>query len=315
MPRVFSVAPRPRVRRCVAAEEATVGVEIRRRVGADRAPAAARGTARGGSGRAARGPGGGARVSAGSRLVSLPALVVGLAGLLLWDLLVRSGAVASFLLPPPAEVARALWGAATDGLLWRYARTTVIESLAGFALGSAVALPVGYGIAHSRLLARALEPYLAASQAVPAVALAPLLVLWLGYGLAPVAVLCALIVFFPTVVNTALGIRTLDREVLDAARVDGADRWALLRGFEVPLALPSILAGLRTSLTLSVTGAVVGEFVLGDRGLGGLLTIARGNFDTPLVFATIVTLTLLAAGLYGAARLVERRLIWWEEED
>ncbi len=129
--------------------------------------------------------------------------------------------------------------------------------------------------------------------------------LWLGYGLPPVALLCALIVFFPMVVNTTLGLRQLDRDILNAARVDGAGRWSLLWNIQAPLALPTVLAGLRTSVALSVTGAVVGEFVLGDQGLGGLLTIARGNFDTPLVFATLFTLALLTAALYGCARLVE----------
>jgi NitT/TauT family transport system permease protein len=169
----------------------------------------------------------------------------------------------------------------------------------------AVAVPLGYGIARSRLLARALEPFVAASQALPAVAIAPLLVLWLGYGLKAIAVLCALIVFFPMVVNTAVGIRTLDREILDAARVDGAGFWPLLLHFELPLALPVILAGLRTALTLSITGAVVGEFVIGDRGLGGLLTIARGNFDTPLAFATIAMLMVLASCMYAIAWALE----------
>jgi NitT/TauT family transport system permease protein len=243
----------------------------------------------------------------------LPPLVVGLLLLGLWELLVVTGSVRPFLLPAPADVARAFWRALESGLLWRYAQVTLKESLAGFALGSAVALPLGYGIARSRLLARAVEPYLAASQAVPAVAIAPLMVLWLGYGLEPVAVLCALIVFFPTVVTTALGIRTLDQDILDAARVDGAGWWPRLAHFEAPLAFPAIMAGLRTSLTLSITGAVVGEFVLGDQGLGGLLTIARGNFDTPLVFATIFTLMLLAAALYSVARLIERKLSYLEE--
>ena len=237
----------------------------------------------------------------------LPPIVVGLLLLGGWDLLVRGGTVEPYLLPAPVDVAERFWGALTDGLLLRYGRTTLQESIVGFLLGAAIAVPVGYGIARSRLLARALEPYPGpASQAVPAVALAPLLVIWLGYGLKSVVVLCALIVFFPAVVNTALGIRTLDREVLDAARVDGAGGWPMLLHFELPLALPSILAGLRTSLTLSVTGAVVGEFVLGDQGLGGLLTIARGNFDTPLVFATLLMLMLLASIMFSIAWLLEQ---------
>lgn len=244
----------------------------------------------------------------------MPALVIGLLVLGLWELLTRTEAVASYLLPAPVDVAEAFWRTARNGLLWRYAQVTLRESVVGFALGATIALPIGYGTARSQLLARALEPYLAASQAVPAVAIAPLLVIWLGYGLRAVVVLCALIVFFPMVVNTALGIRMLDRDVLDAARVDGAGGLPLLWHFELPLALPAILAGLRTSLTLSITGAVVGEFILGDRGLGGLLTIARANFDTPLVFATLIALMLLASTMYGIARLVEWRLIRLLEE-
>ncbi|MDI3341183.1 MAG: ABC transporter permease [Sphaerobacter sp.] len=249
---------------------------------------------------------------ASERLSWWPALTVGLGLLGLWELLARSGVVAGFLLPAPGEVAETFARGVRSGLLWRYTRVTLIESLTGFGLGTLVALPAGYAIARSRLLARALEPYIAASQAVPAIALAPLLVLWLGYGLASVAVLCALIVFFPIVVNTALGIRTLDPDPLDAARVDGAGWLHLLWHIEIPLALPSVLAGMRTALTLSITGAVVGEFVLGDRGLGGLLIIARGNFDTPLVFATLVMLVVLAAAMYGIARLAERWLSYQE---
>jgi NitT/TauT family transport system permease protein len=243
----------------------------------------------------------------------VPALVAGLALLGLWVALTEFDVVAPYLLPKPADVAEAFRRSVASGRMWDYTRTTLTEALAGFALGVAVALPCGYLIARSPLFARAIQPFLAASQAVPAVALAPILVLWLGYGLKSVAVLCALIVFFPMVVNTVLGMRSLDPDILDAARLDGASRWPLLAHIEVPLALPSVLAGMRTALTLSITGAVVGEFVLGDRGLGGLILIARGNFDTPLVFATLLMLMLLASALYGVARLIERRLSYLEE--
>jgi NitT/TauT family transport system permease protein len=243
----------------------------------------------------------------------LPPLVLGLLVLLAWSLVVRAELVADYLLPAPSEVLRVFWQSLKNGLLWQYARPTLIESVEGFIVGSLFGLATGYGIARSGILARMLEPYLAASQAMPAIAVAPLLVLWLGYGLTPVVVLCALIVFFPVHINTALGVRTIDREILDAARVDGAGGWSLLRHFELPLALPSILAGMRAGLTLSITGAVVGEFVIGDRGLGGLLTIARGNFNTPLVFATLLTLALLASVFYGIGRLIERRLSYLED--
>lgn len=239
-------------------------------------------------------------------LGALPALALGALTLLIWQLVTQAGVVNAFLLPAPLDVGRSFWLSLTNGLLTSYAMQTLKESLAGFVLGAVIALPLGYAIARSPLLARASQPYLAASQALPAVAIAPLLVAWVGFGMPPVVILCALISFFPSVITTVLGLRTLDRDVLDAARVEGAGRWTLLWHIELPLALPSILAGLRTSLTLSVTGAVVGEFVLGDQGLGGLLLIARGNLDMPLEFATLLTLALLAAALYGVARLIER---------
>ena len=245
-------------------------------------------------------------------LTTLAPLAVGLAALLIWQSVTQSGAVSVYLLPTPGQVAQAFISALQSGLFARYGLTTLTESLAGFALGAVIALPTGYAIARSRTLAAALEPYMAASQAVPAVALAPLLVLWLPTGLAPIAVLCALIVFFPAAINTTLGFRTLDHEVVDAARLDGAGGWSLLRHIEAPLALPTVLAGLRTSLTLSITGAVVGEFVLSDQGLGGLLTIARGNFDMPLEFATLVALALMATILYGVARFIEWLLVYLE---
>ena len=238
-----------------------------------------------------------------------PALIIGLLLLAAWQLVTVTSTVSDYLLPSPVEVARAFWRGVESGLFWRYSRTTLQESMIGFALGALVALPLGYGIARSRLMATAVQPYLAASQALPAVALAPILTLWFGYGLKPIALLCALIVFFPMVINTAVGIRTVDREVIAAARVDGAGFWPLVRYIEAPLAMPVILAGMRTSLTLSITGAIVGEFVLGDRGLGGLLEIARGNFDTPLVFATIAMLMLLAMTLYYCAWGLERYVI------
>ncbi len=245
-------------------------------------------------------------------VTALSPAIVGVVALLIWQFLTQGGAVNTYLLPTPAQVAHSFVGAIQSGLFAQYAASTLTESLVGFALGAVIALPLGYGIARSRALAAALEPYLAASQAIPAVALAPLLVIWLNYGLPSVAALCALIVFFPAAINTTLGFRTLDHEVVDAARLDGAGGWALLRYVEGPLALPTVLAGLRVSLTLSITGAVVGEFVVGDQGLGGLLTIARGNFDVPLAFATLIALALMATALYGVARFVEWLLVYLE---
>jgi NitT/TauT family transport system permease protein len=259
-------------------------------------------------------------VALGWLRAAAPALLLGIAILALWQLVTMTGVVLPYYLPAPGDVLRAwLRGVGLSGsssrttpLLLTYGLTTLIESVAGFLLGTAIAIPLGYGIARSQALARALQPYMAAMQALPAFALAPLLIMWLGYDLRSVVALCALIVFFPMVVNTALGLRTLDRDVLDAARVAGAEGWTLFRYMEFPLALPSILAGLRVGLTLSITGAVVGEFVVGDQGLGGLLMIASYQSNRPLEFATLLTLALLAAIFYGLARLAERRFSYME---
>lgn len=239
-------------------------------------------------------------------------VLLGIALLVVWQLVVQSGVVSSFLLPFPGDVLRSFWDSLTQNSLLGYAQATLIESLAGCALGALVALPLAYAIVHSRLAASATQPYLAASQALPAIAIAPLIALWFDYGLLPVIVLCALIVFFPMVITTVLGLRMLDSDVLDAARTEGAGRWALLGYIQFPLALPSILAGLRTSLTLSITGAVVGEFVVGGHGLGELLLIDYNFADSAGLFSTLLTLALLAALLYGLVRLLERRLSYVE---
>jgi NitT/TauT family transport system permease protein len=240
-----------------------------------------------------------------------PALL-GIALLASWQLLVQSGRVSSFLLPYPGAVLESLRATVRQGTLAGYVAPTLVEALAGYGLGALCALPLGYGIAHSRIVASTLQPYLAASQAIPVVAIAPLIALWLGYGLLPVVVLCALIVFFPMVVNTTLGVRTLDADLVQSARVEGAGRLRLIWYVELPLALPSILAGLRTSLTLSVTGAVVGEFVVGGHGLGELLIVQRSYSDSAGVFATLLVLAALASALYGAIRLLESRVSYVE---
>ena len=244
----------------------------------------------------------------------LAPLLLGLCLLALWEAATRIGHAPPLILPSPGGVLTALWRGLADGSLLSAAGFTLLESLCGFAVGAAVALPIGYGVARSRMIAAALQPYLAASQALPAVALAPLFVVWLGYGLPPIAALAALIVFFPAAITTTLGVRTLDKEVIDAARVDGASGWQLLLTIELPLALPAVLAGLRTSLTLSVTGAVVGEFVLGGfgTGLGSLSTQTLQHFDTAELFAVLIVLGAMASLLYGIARLIERRISYME---
>lgn len=226
-----------------------------------------------------------------------------------WALLVRLAHYPTYLLPGPGAVASRFVTAVADGTWWWHTRVTLIESLLGFALGFSVAVVIGYLLSRSRLLERTLGPYIAASQSLPVVAIAPLVVLWFGYGLFPKVLVGALVVFFPILVNTLVGIRNVPRELLEVAQVYGATRMQTLRMVELPLALPVLLAGVRMGITLSTTGAVVAEFVGADTGLGVLLNISKGMFDTPLMFVALITLIVMASTLYALATLFDRWLI------
>lgn len=237
----------------------------------------------------------------------LPPLIIALVLLIGWSIGSISGHINELLLPTPAEVFYSLSSNIMAGVYWNNMLVTVQESVLGFVLALVVSLPLGYGLAKSHWLAAAIHPYLAAGQAIPAIVIAPVLVLWLGYGLIPNTVVCMLVVFFPIVINTILGIRTIDREIIDAARVEGASGWSMLVNIEFPLALPALLAAVRSGFTLSITGALVAEFVQGgDQGLGSLVMQALHHYDTPFMFATLVVLGYLAVFYYGCAWLLTR---------
>jgi putative riboflavin transport system permease protein len=238
-------------------------------------------------------------------LLVVPPIVLAVFILLGWYVSTASGSVPGFILPTPADVLSSLFDGLRSGLFLSNVLVTVQESLLGFCLAVIVALPTGYGIAKSRLFAASVQPYLAAGQAIPAIVIAPLLVLWLGYGVLPIIILCMLVVLFPMVITTALGVQTIDHTLTDAARVEGASGWQMLLHIEFPLALPGILAAVRTGLTLSITGALVGEFVLsGNLGLGSLVLQAKNQFNMPLMFATLIILAALAALYYGTSWLL-----------
>ena len=197
-----------------------------------------------------------------------------------------------------------------DGAMARHATTTLVEILLGFAIGSALALVAGVVLARSRLAERLLSPYLVAAQAVPILALAPLIALWFGTGLLSKLVITTLIVFFPVAIATMVGIRTVDPGLLEMARSFRATAWQVATKVEIPAALPSILGGMRVGATLAVIGAIVAEWVGGESGLGVLINIARGSlFDIPLMFATLLTLALIGVALYTVMVLIERRLV------
>ncbi len=245
----------------------------------------------------------------GSFWIALLSLFLALAG---WQLAVSLTDLPAFILPTPSDVGIRFARSLTDGSLLRHTSVTLLEVLLGLLIGTAAATVLGYLLAKSRLFERLLAPYLVASQAVPIVAIAPLLVIWFGPGIFSKVLICALIVFFPVLVNTVVGVREVPSALHDLMRSLRATRWQTLRYLEIPAALPIFLGGLRIGAALSVIGAVVGEFVGSDRGLGFLINVGRGQYDTALVFVAIFALILLALALYGIVAWLESYLLKWQ---
>jgi NitT/TauT family transport system permease protein len=231
----------------------------------------------------------------------------------IWEIIARSGLYASFIVPAPTTVAERWWTLASDGSLLRNTAVTLREVLTGLLIGVLAAFWSGYWIAKSRVIAYTLTPYLVALQAVPIVAVAPLLIIWFGAGIASKVIICALIVFFPMLVNTIIGMRSIPPELRDLMRSLEATPFQTFWHLELPAALPIVLGGLKVSATLSVIGAVVGEFVSSSAGLGYLINFGRGTYDTPLVIAAVFTLTFLALTLYGLASWLERIFLDWQD--
>lgn len=257
------------------------------------------------------------RMVARRRAVEPPFLVplTLLLGLLVWEALTRWGRLPPFLLPPPGSVWAKFRLLLLDGTLVFHTWTTLSEVLLGLALGLSVATVLGYLVAKSRTAERLLAPYIVASQSVPIVAIAPLLVIWFGPGRLSKVLICALIVFFPILVNTVIGVRSVPEDLRDLMRSLRATRWQMFTKLEAPAAMPVLMGGLKVGATLSVIGAVVGEFVGTDRGLGFLVNIGRGLYDTALVFVAVLVLIALAMGLYGLVSWLERRLLGWRNRE
>jgi NitT/TauT family transport system permease protein len=229
--------------------------------------------------------------------------VLPIALILLWDLAIRLFKIPAFLLPTPMEVMESI--VQNRLALFTHGQVTLAETLAGFGLSIAIGMPLAVMIVSSSLLDRVLFPVLVASQAVPKVALAPLLLVTLGYGTAPKIIVALLVAFFPIVVNTVAGLRSVNRDTLKLMRSMGATPFQVFIKVRFPSAVPSILAGFRVAIALAVIGAVVGEFVGSRTGLGYLMLSATGNFDTALVFACMITLTAMGIVLFYSISLID----------
>lgn len=235
-----------------------------------------------------------------------------LAGILVWYVVTRYSGIPNFILPSPLSVWTRFLKALGDGSLIYHTGITLMEILLGLLAGAVFATIVGYLLAKSRPLERVLSPYLVASQAIPVVAIAPLLVIWLGDGILSKVVICALIVFFPVLVNTIVGVRAVPIALYDLMNSLHASRAQILWKVEVPASLPVFLGGLRVGATLSVIGAIVGELVDAEEGLGFLLQVGDFQYDTPMVFVAVFMLIALALMLYGVVILLEKRFLKWQ---
>ncbi len=242
----------------------------------------------------------------------LPALLSTLTFLLGWHLLTRYSGIPNFILPSPLSVWTRFLRALQDGSLLYHTAITLLEIVLGLIAGVTFATVVGYLLAKSRSLEKVLSPYLVASQAIPVIAIAPLLVIWLGDGILSKVVICALIVFFPVLVNTIVGVRAVPNALYDLMNSLHASRAQVLWKVEVPASLPIFLGGLRIGATLSVIGAIVGELVDAEEGLGFLLQLGDFQYDTPMVFVAVFTLIALALALYGIVRFLENKFLKWQ---
>jgi len=238
----------------------------------------------------------------------LLALTVALAA---WEAFVRLRDVPHYLLPPPSVIAQRL--AEDPAFFARQGAVTLSGALAGFALGATIALLLAVAMAHSRFLERSLFPLAIMVKVTPIVAIAPLLAVWFGFGLAPKLFIVALIVFFPVMVNAVIGLRSVDPWALQYLRSLDASAWEVLLKLRLPSALPYLFAAFKVSIPLSVIGAVVAEWFSGDQGLGRVIQVANSNVDMPTAFAAVVSLAAMGIALYAAVSIIERRLLFWHE--
>lgn len=237
-----------------------------------------------------------------------PAIVLGLVFCIWWFVSAREF-TPHYLLPTPGQV----WDKMTSDWadLLHHSYITLYETVVGFVLASLLGLGTAILIVYSPTMEKTLYPIVLFAQVIPKIAIAPLLVVWFGLGLGPKIILATLIAFFPVVVSGVAGLRSTDPELLDLSATMGASRWQTFRKIRFPNALPHLMAGEKVAVTLAVVGAVVGEFVAADEGLGFVLLISRGNLDAPLLFADLILMSIIGIMLFVLVEMAEALLIPW----
>lgn len=238
-----------------------------------------------------------------------PAFAIFAAFLLLWQLAVSFLGVREYLLPSPAAVLRAMF---SDEIPWaRHAAVTALEIAGAFVLAGVSGVVLGGAIAWSPAMSRALTPFLVFVNTLPKVAVAPLFLMWMGYGILPNILIGALIGFFPVVINTAVGLTQIDTDLVDLGRVFNAPKWKVFLKIRLPNAMPYILSALKVTATAAVVGAIVGEFVASQRGLGYVIIATQSSMNTPAAFAALIWISVLGMILFGLVALLSRILVPW----
>lgn len=228
-----------------------------------------------------------------------------------WELFVQLKQYPDFILPPPTKVFLRFLTAFENKNLFYHLQATLTEIFFGLALGFSLAFLAGYLLAKSKLGENLFFPLIVGFQAVPILALAPLLIIWFGSGILAKIIVCASTLFFPVLINSSVGFKNIDKNLIDLISSLEANFFQRLIYLELPASLPIFFAGLKIGVTLSVIGAVVGEFVGADRGLGFLINLAGGLYDTPLRFVAFITLSFVALLLFYLVNLLEKKLIKW----
>ncbi|MES2531811.1 MAG: ABC transporter permease [Pseudomonadota bacterium] len=229
----------------------------------------------------------------------------------LWEWIVRGLEIPEIVLPPPSKIAVALYLSTMAGEMWTHFVVTIFEVLAGFAIGASGGLLLGFAIALSPLAEKIFYPYVIAFQTVPKVALAPIIVIWFGYGLTSKVIITATIAFFPVLANAIQGLRAAPADQIEMLQSYTATRWQVFRMIRLKQALPYIFVGLDIAIVLAVIGAIVGEFVGAKAGLGFLILQKNFNFDMPGTFAVLIVLSLIGVVLHWVISVVQRRVVFW----
>ena len=241
----------------------------------------------------------------------LPAFVLFAALLVMWQLAVTVFGIREYLLPSPGSVMNALFGSQID---WTgHITVTGVAIFGAFLIAAVGGIVLGVIVAWSSVMSRALMPFLVFVNTLPKVAVAPLFLLWLGYGILPNMLIGALIGFFPVVINTAVGLLQIDDDMLDLGRVFNAPKWKVFVKIRIPNAYPYILSALKVTATSAVVGAIVGEFVASQSGLGYVIITSQSSMNTPLAFGALVWISILGLVLYGAVAALSRVLAPWAE--